>query len=137
MQPTDFETATLIDANMAELRQALDELRELARGIHPTILTQAGLVPAIRSLTERCPIPVELKGELGDARLAPALEAALYFVVSEAITNAVKYSKGQRMCISLGRRSGLAIVEVSDDGVGGSDLAVGSGLRGLTARGAP
>jgi len=134
MGRTDFETATLIDANMGELRQALDELRELARGIHPAILTQAGLVPAIRSLTERCPIPVEVTGELGDARLSPPLEAALYFVVSEAITNAVKYSKGRRMCVSLGRRSGLAIVEVSDDGVGGADLSVGSGLRGLTDR---
>ncbi len=92
------------------------------------------MVPAIRSLTERCPIPVEITGDLGDARLAPPLEAALYFVVSEAITNAVKYSKGRRMCVSLDRSSGLAIVEVSDDGVGGADLSVGSGLRGLTDR---
>jgi len=134
MRRSDFETATLIDANIASLREALGELRELARGIHPTILTQAGLVPAIRSLTERCPIPVDVTGELGDTRLAPPLETALYFVVSEAITNAVKYSKGRRMCISLGRRSGFAVVEVSDDGVGGADLSVGSGLRGLTDR---
>src|SRR5713226_7144452 len=134
MRHSDSETAALIDANISELRQALDELRELARGIHPTILTQAGLVPAIRSLTERCPIPVDVTGDLGDARLAPALEAALYFVVSEAITNAVKYSNGQRMCVSLGRHSGFAVVEVSDDGVGGADLSVGSGLRGLTDR---
>ncbi len=131
---SDHETATLIDANIASLKEALGELRELARGIHPTILTQAGLVPAIRSLTERCPIPVDVTGDLGDARLAPALEAALYFVVSEAITNAVKYSNGQRMCVSLGRHSGFAVVEVSDDGVGGADLSVGSGLRGLTDR---
>ena len=134
MRRSDPETATLIDANIVALKEALGELRELARGIHPTILTQAGLVPAIRSLTERCPIPVEVTGELGDARLAPPLEAALYFVVSEAITNAVKYSKGRRMCVSLGRSSGLAVVEVSDDGVGGADLSVGSGLRGLTDR---
>jgi signal transduction histidine kinase len=131
---SDHETATLIDANIAALKEALGELRELARGIHPTILTQAGLVPAIRSLTERCPIPVDVTGELGDARLAAPLEAALYFVVSEAITNAVKYSKGRRMCVSLGRHSGFAVVEVSDDGVGGADLSVGSGLRGLTDR---
>ncbi len=131
---SDHETATLIDANIASLKEALRELRELARGIHPTLLTQAGLLPAIRSLTERCPIPVGITGELGDARLAPPLEAALYFVVSEAITNAVKYSKGRRMCVSLGRHSGFAVVEVSDDGVGGADLSVGSGLRGLTDR---
>jgi signal transduction histidine kinase len=134
MQHSDPETAMLVDANIATLKDALGELRELARGIHPTILTQAGLVPAIRSLTERCPIPVEVIGELGDVRLAPTLEAALYFVVSEAITNAVKHSKGRRMCVSLGRRSGLAIVEVSDDGVGGAELSLGSGLRGLTDR---
>ena len=134
LKHSDPATAAMIDANIAELKQALDELRELARGIHPTILTQAGLIPAIRSLSERCPIPVEVKEELGDVRLAAPLEAALYFVVSEAITNAVKYSKGQRVCVSVGRRSGLAVVEVSDDGVGGADLSVGSGLRGLTDR---
>ena len=131
---SDPETAKLLEANIAALRNALDELRELARGIHPTILTQAGLVPAIRSLTERCPIPVEVIGELGDDPLAPQVEAALYFVVSEAITNAVKHSRGRRMSVSLGRRSGFAMVEVSDDGVGGADLSVGSGLRGLTDR---
>ncbi len=134
LQHSDPETAMLVDANIAALRDALDDLRELARGIHPTILTQAGLVPAIKSLTERCPIPIEVTGELGDTRLAPPLEAALYFVVSEAITNAVKHSRGRRMSVLVGRRSGLAIVEISDDGVGGADLSVGSGLRGLTDR---
>jgi signal transduction histidine kinase len=134
MRHSDPETALLVDTNIAALRQALDELRELARGIHPTILTQAGLVPALRSLTERCPIPVEVVGELGDVRLAPPLEAALYFVVSEAVTNAAKHSKARRVCVSLGRRSGLAIVEVADDGVGGAELSLGSGLRGLTDR---
>ncbi len=134
MRHSDPETARLVDANIAELKKALDELRELARGIHPTILTQAGLVPAIRSLTERCPIPVEVKGDLGDARLAPPLETALYFVVAEAITNAVKHSKGRRMCVSLGRGASLAAIDISDDGVGGADLSLGSGLRGLTDR---
>jgi len=134
LRHSDPETASRVETNIADLKQALDELRELARGIHPTILTQAGLVPAIRSLTERCPIPVEVTGELGDVRLEAPLEAALYFVVSESITNAIKYSQGKRVCVSLGRRSGFAIVEVSDDGVGGADLSVGSGLRGLTDR---
>ena len=134
MRHSDLETAKMVDANVAALKMALDELRELARGIHPTILTQAGLVPAIGSLTERCPIPVEVIGELGDVRLAPPLEAALYFVVSEAITNAVKHSRARHVCVSIGRRSELAIVEVSDDGVGGAQLSLGSGLRGLTDR---
>jgi signal transduction histidine kinase len=134
LRRSDRATARLIDANIAELKQALDELRELAHGIHPTILTQAGLLPAIRSLTDRCPIPVEVIGELGDYRMAPPLEAALYFVVAESVTNAVKHSKGQRMSICLDRRPGWAAVEVSDDGVGGADLSHGSGLRGLTDR---
>ena len=130
----DRRVADLIDGNIGSLKQALDELRELARGIHPTILTQAGLIPAIRSLAERCPIPVEVRDELGDLRLAPPLEAALYFVGAEAITNAVKYSNGKRICVSIGRVSGLATIEVSDDGVGGADLSRGSGLRGLMDR---
>ena len=134
LRNSDPETAQLVDANIAELKQALDELRELAHGIHPTILTQAGLVPAIKSLTERCPIPVELKGDLGESRLAQRLEATLYFVVAEAITNAVKHSKARRMCVSLGRSPGLAAIDVSDDGVGGVDMSSGSGLRGLTDR---
>jgi len=130
----DRGVANLIDANIASLKEALDELRELARGIHPTILTQAGLCPAIRSLAERCPIPVEVRDDLGDVRLAPPLEAALYFVGAEAITNAVKYSNGHRISVSIGRGSGFATIEVSDDGVGGADLSRGSGLRGLTDR---
>ena len=134
MRRGDLETAHLVDANIAALKQALDELRELAHGIHPTILTQAGLVPAIRSLGERCPMPVEITGDLGDSRLPQPLEAALYFVVVEAITNAVKHSKAQRMCVSVSRSPGLATVDVSDDGVGDADLSMGSGLRGLTDR---
>ena len=134
LKHSDPTTAAMVDANIAELKQALDDLRELAHGIHPTILTQAGLMPAIRSLTERCPLQVEVTGDLGDRRLAPPLEAALYFVTAEAITNAVKHSKGQRMSVLLSRGSGLAMVEVSDDGVGAADLSMGSGLRGLTDR---
>jgi len=134
LRQSDPETARLVDVNITELKQALDELRELAHGIHPTILTQAGLVPAIKSLTERCPIPVEVKADLGDIRLAQPLEATLYFVVAEAITNAVKHSKGRRICVSIGSDAGVAAVDVSDDGVGAANLSLGSGLRGLTDR---
>ena len=130
----DRPVADLIGTNIADLKQALDELRELARGIHPTILTQAGLMPAIHSLAERSPIPIEVDGELGDPRLAPPLEAALYFVVAEAITNGAKHSKAKRMCVRIGRSRGLATIEISDDGVGGADLSRGSGLLGLTDR---
>jgi signal transduction histidine kinase len=134
LRHNDPETARQVDANIVELKQALDELRELAHGIHPTILTQAGLVPAIRSLTERCPIPVDVRGDLGEVRLAQPLEATLYFVVSEAITNAVKHSKARQMCVSLERHAGSAAIDVADDGVGGADLSRGSGLRGLSDR---
>jgi len=130
----DRRVAELIDANISALREALDELRELARGIHPTILSQAGLMPAIQSLADRSPIPVDVKGAFGDTRLAPPIEAALYFVVAEAITNAVKHSKGKRMRVQVGRNLGLATIEVSDDGVGGADVSRGSGLLGLTDR---
>ncbi|HEV2218900.1 MAG TPA: ATP-binding protein [Candidatus Dormibacteraeota bacterium] len=133
LRRSDRATAALIETNMVELKQALDELRELAHGIHPTILTQAGLMPAIRSLTDRCPIPVEVEGDVGD-RLAPPLEATMYFVVAESITNAVKHSKGTHMGVHLRRRRGWATVDVSDDGVGGADMSLGSGLRGLSDR---
>jgi signal transduction histidine kinase len=114
------------------LRQALDELRSLARGIHPTILAEAGLVPAISSLGERCPIPLEVSGEL--ARIEPKLETALYFVAAEAITNAVKHSKGQRISVDFGHRSGWVSVDISDDGIGGADPSRGTGLVGLADR---
>ena len=132
LQRFDPNTAHMLDGSIESLRQALDELRSLARGIHPTILVQAGLAPAIRSLAERCPIPVEIRGDM--ERLEPRLEAALYFVAAEAITNAVKHSRGQRICVHLRRRSQWACVDVSDDGVGGADPSRGSGLVGLSDR---
>ncbi len=132
LQRTDPHTAAVLDASIATLRQALDELRSLARGIHPTVLLEAGVASAIRSLAERCPISVELNGDLD--RLEPKLEAALYFVAAEASTNAVKHSKAQRICVELRRRSGWASVDVSDDGIGGADLSRGSGLVGLSDR---
>ena len=132
LQRSDPDTVHMLDETMDSLRQALDELRSLARGIHPAILVQAGLAPAIRSLADRCPIRVDVTGDL--ARLEPRLEAALYFVASEAITNAVKHSNGQRICVELRRRSGWASVDISDDGVGGVDLSQGSGLLGLSDR---
>jgi signal transduction histidine kinase len=129
---SDSKTAQLLDGSIGSLRQALDELRSLARGIHPTILAEAGLVPAIRSLADRCPIPIEVTGDL--ERIEPKLEMALYFVAAEAITNAVKHSKGQRICVDLRRSSSWASVDISDDGIGGADLSQGTGLVGLADR---
>jgi Signal transduction histidine kinase len=129
---SDTKLSLVLEGNIETLKQALSELRELARGIHPTILVEAGLAPAIRSLAERCPIPVDVAGDPG--RLDPRLEAALYFVAAEAITNAVKHSHGRRIHVGLQRDSAVATIDVSDDGVGGADVSRGSGLVGLADR---
>jgi PAS domain S-box-containing protein len=115
-----------------ELAHALEELRELARGIHPAVLTDRGLGPALASLVGRAPIPIEL--EAPAERLPPAIEAAAYYVVAEAITNVVKYASASSAVVRLTQEDGILCVTVSDDGVGGADPAVGSGLRGLVDR---
>jgi len=129
---SDSKAVQLLEGSIESLRQALDELRSLARGIHPTILAEAGLMPAIRSLADRCPIPIEVTGDLD--RIEPKLEMALYFVAAEAITNAVKHSKGQRICVDVRRGSGCATVDISDDGIGGANPSRGTGLVGLADR---
>jgi signal transduction histidine kinase len=116
----------------AELRAALDELRELARGIHPAVLTEHGLAAALTTLAARSPVPVQI-GPLPEARLPEATEAAAYFLVSEALANVVKHAGASRVKVSV-RVDGCAVVEVEDDGVGGADAVRGSGLRGLSDR---
>jgi signal transduction histidine kinase len=123
----------LLTTAQADLTRGLDELRELARGIHPAVLTERGLGPALVALAGRAPVPVELTA-LPDERLAPPVEAAMYYVVSESITNVAKYANASGATVSVNRSNGAAIVVVTDDGVGGADPAVGSGLRGLAAR---
>jgi signal transduction histidine kinase len=123
----------LLDASTAELQRALEELRELARGIHPAILTDRGLGAAIEALAERAPLPVDLD-RMPEDRLPAAVEAAAYFVVAESLTNVAKYSSAQHASVSVGRENGFAVVEVSDDGVGGADPGAGTGLRGLADR---
>jgi signal transduction histidine kinase len=117
----------------AELVRGLDELRELARGIHPVVLTDRGLGPALQALVARAPLPVELT-EMPDERLDAQVEAAAYYVVAEAVTNVAKYAHASHATVTIGRANGTATVTVSDDGVGGADPADGSGLRGLAAR---
>ena len=126
-------TATLVDASIDEVRQSLDELRELARGIHPAVLSERGLEPALRSLVVRAPLPVELVGAPG-GRLPAAVETAAYFVVSEALANVAKYARAGRATVRVERAGGLLLLEVSDDGVGGAEPGAGSGLRGLSDR---
>ena len=116
-----------------ELQQGIDELRELARGIHPAVLTTRGLGPALQALVKRAPVPVEIT-ELPEQRLASPVEAAAYYVVAEAITNVSKYARASHVTVSVRRSSECATVTVSDDGVGGADAAHGTGLRGLADR---
>jgi signal transduction histidine kinase len=112
---------------------ALQELRELARGIHPSVLTEEGLGPALRSLAERSPVPVRVVAASAQ-RFTPAVEAAAYFVVSEALANAAKHAQASDVTISLKEADDRLIVEVVDDGVGGANPAADSGLAGLADR---
>jgi signal transduction histidine kinase len=116
-----------------DLAQGIEELRELARGLHPALLTEHGLGPALDSLLSRSPVEVEL-AELPEKRLSPPVEVAAYYVVAEAITNVAKYAHASRATVNIRRANGCATVCVSDDGVGGANPAGGSGLRGLAAR---
>jgi signal transduction histidine kinase len=111
----------------------LRELRELARGLHPAVLTDRGLHAALESLAERSPFPVELQVELAE-RLPGAVEAAAYYVVAESLTNVAKYAGATSALVRVAVAAGVVGVEVSDDGVGGADGSAGSGLRGLEDR---
>jgi signal transduction histidine kinase len=132
--PDDPEgAATLLAGADDELNLALEELRELARGLHPAILTDRGLRAAFESLAGRAPFPVEVTG-VPAQRLDEALEAALYYVVAECLTNAAKHADASVVRVEMSTTAGVAAVEVRDDGRGGADLSEGSGLRGLADR---
>jgi PAS domain S-box-containing protein len=122
----------LLEASREELAQALEELRELARGIHPAVLTDRGLEAALEALAARSPLPVEIRGP--SCELPAQVEAAAYYVVSEALANVTKYAQASAVEVTVERRNGAAVVEVSDDGIGGADPLRGSGLRGLADR---
>jgi signal transduction histidine kinase len=116
-----------------ELTQGLEELRELARGIHPAVLTDRGLGPAVQARVARAPLPVDVE-ELPDERLSAPVEAGVYYVVAEAVTNATKYARASGVTVSIRRVDGAATVTVADDGIGGADPGGGTGLRGLADR---
>jgi PAS domain S-box-containing protein len=116
-----------------ELAEALTELRELARGIHPSILTARGLTPALETLAGRSSIPVELRVTLDDRPPGP-VEAAAYYIVAEALTNASKHADASRVLVRVSRADASVLVEVADDGVGGADQRGGTGVRGLRDR---
>jgi signal transduction histidine kinase len=131
--PTQDEAASLLlDETEAEVQGALQELRELARGIHPAVLTDHGLAAAVRTLADRATIPVEL--DLTEDRLVAHVETAVYYIVAEALTNTAKHGMASHARVVVSCRDGVATVEIADDGVGGADLDGGSGLRGLADR---
>jgi signal transduction histidine kinase len=122
----------LVDGAMSELDAALEELRRLARGIHPGVLTDHGLEPALSALADRAPLPVRL--DVDATRLPEAVESAAYFTVAEALTNVAKYAQAHEASVTVARDNGHVRVEVRDDGVGGADPRSGSGLSGLSDR---
>ena len=133
--PDEVERAAdILTSARLELSEALEELRELARGLHPHALTDRGLGPALESLVMRSPIPVEI--DVPDERFPPAIEAAAYYVSAEALANVAKYAgaTGATVRVFEDVEGEAIVVEVTDDGVGGADPARGSGLEGLEDR---
>jgi signal transduction histidine kinase len=126
-------TGTILAGAGDELKEALDELRELARGLHPAVLTDRGLVPALQSLANRSPFPVAIAG-VPAVRLPEPVEAALYYVVAESLTNAAKHSGATEGHVELSTTTEKVVVDIRDNGSGGASMARGSGLRGLADR---
>jgi signal transduction histidine kinase len=129
----DTETSRMLAEAREELASSLDELRELARGLHPAMLSNCGLLTAVQSVAARAAVPVRVTSDL--ARRPPAsVEVAAYYVVCEALTNVAKYADATTVAIDLSLRDRRLVVEIADDGIGGADPSSGSGLRGLLDR---
>ena len=123
---------SLLDTAREELTQALEELRELARGLHPAVLTDRGLEPALVAVAARSPVPIDL--DILSERMPGPVEAAAYYVVSEALANVAKYAHATSAAVTVARGNGRVVVEVTDNGIGGADPGGGTGLRGLSDR---
>jgi signal transduction histidine kinase len=130
---SDPETTRALEKARGELAASLQELREVARGIHPAVVAGHGLEVALESVVARATVPVRLTVDL-DGRLPERVEMAAYYLVSEGLTNVAKYACASRAKVDVARRNGELVVEVVDDGVGGADTGGGSGLRGLADR---
>jgi signal transduction histidine kinase len=131
--PPGSEVAQILDSAISELSTALDELRELARGIHPAVLTDRGLDAALTALAARSSVPVEIEGQVG-GRLAAPVEIAAYFAVSEALANVAKYAGAGTAVVRVAHDGDRLAVEVEDDGRGGARAEPGSGLSGIADR---
>ncbi len=129
----DEHARELVGRAHDEAKQAIVELRDLVRGIHPAVLTDRGLDAAVSALAARCPVPVTMHAEL-PRRLPPPVEAAAYFVVAEALTNVAKHSGAHSVTVRMVDRDDTLVVEIVDDGHGGADLGHGGGLQGLQDR---
>jgi signal transduction histidine kinase len=125
--------AELVAQAQEEAQLAIEELRELARGIHPALLSDRGLNAALEALATRAPVPVQISGVPSD-RLCQRVEACAYFVTAEALTNVAKYANATEAFVELSLDDGCLRLKVRDDGVGGADLSTGTGLRGLRDR---
>jgi signal transduction histidine kinase len=125
--------AQLLAGARRELSQAIEELRELARGLHPPILTDRGLRAALAALARRAPMPVRLEAPLG-ARLPEPVETAAYYLVSEALTNAAKHAHAGAATVALSLDGDRLRIEIRDDGIGGAAVRPGGGLDGLAER---
>ena len=131
--PPGSDVADLLDTALADLQTGLDELRELARGIHPAVLTELGLDAALQSLASRAPVAVDIDGTVG-GRVTGPVEIAAYFAVSEALANVAKYADAGHATVAVRHEHGRLVVDVTDDGRGGACPDAGSGLRGLADR---
>ncbi|MDA4890639.1 histidine kinase [Streptomyces sp. MS2A] len=123
----------LVMAAHEEAKAAMQELRDVTRGLHPAILTEQGIEPALTTIAARCPIPVDLSVQLSQ-RPSPRAEAVAYYVVSELLTNIAKHAAADRAAVTVLRDENLLRLTVTDDGIGGADPARGSGLSGLRDR---
>jgi signal transduction histidine kinase len=127
------QVPALLDEAMGELKTSLAELRELARGIHPAVLTERGLAPALHALAAKVPVPVTIDAD-GDGRLPEPVAVAAYYAVSEALANVAKYARASEATVTVRRAGDRITVDVADDGIGGADPGHGSGLTGLADR---
>jgi signal transduction histidine kinase len=130
---SDPDASARLEEAREELARSLEELRSIARGIHPAVVTGHGLVVALESLASRSPVPVELNAEL-EGRVEERVEVVAYYVVSESLANVAKHARAGSATVNVARSNGTLLVEVSDDGVGGAAPDGGSGLSGLADR---
>ena len=129
----DREARLRLDQARREIARSLEELRDVARGIHPAVVSGHGLAVALEQLAAQAPVPVRLNVKL-EGRFPEQLEVAAFYLVSESLANVGKHANATSATVEVVRTNGQVVVEVVDDGIGGADTELGSGLRGLADR---